>query len=94
MFYFVLKISFIYLWEEKLKWEERWEGEQENPQQTLCWAGAPSFDPEIMIWAEIKSPTCIQLSHAGAPGFLLFLNRLLGQCGALGRAFNSPPEWR
>ena len=46
------------------------EGEGEKVKQTLCWArspGAPSHDPEIMTWAEIKSQILNWLSHPGTP---------------------------
>ena len=34
----------------------------------------PSYNPDIMTWAEIKSQTSNQLSHLCAPGFIFYIN--------------------
>lgn len=48
---------------------EQGEGQREREEQTPRWAGslpgAPSHDPEIMTWTEVKSQMLNQLSHTG-----------------------------
>ena len=55
------------------------EGDRESQTDSLLSAeadgGAPSHNPEIMIWAEIKSWMPHWLSHPGAPISITFYSR-------------------
>ena len=69
--------TYFTFWErerEREKGEGQKEREKENPEQALrsVRLGAPSHDPEIMTWAQIKSWILNHLSHPGAPGIYIF----------------------